>query len=159
PNDNPDTCAKYGYYYSFAAVMDTLATGCGYNAACSPAAPIQGVCPNGWHLPDSAEWKTLIDAAGGTTRSLKAASGWENYGNESGNGTDAYGFSLLPGGYIGKAAGNPAFWFTSEAYLWSFNTGSSDSWYAVFSRNNNAHAYVYSDWTRTDSRPVRCVKN
>ena len=159
PNDNLDTCAKYGYYYSFAAVMDTLATGCGYNTACSPAAPIQGVCPNGWHLPDSAEWKTLIDAAGGTTRALKAASGWENYGNESGNGTDAYGFSVLPGGYIGRTANDPAHWYTSEGYLWSFKTGSSYAWHVVFDRNNNANAFVTSYWDLTDSYPVRCLKN
>jgi len=53
-------------------------------------------CPSGWHLPDDAEWTTLINFVGTAAgKKLKSISGW----NSNGNGTDDYGFSALPGGY------------------------------------------------------------
>lgn len=65
-------------------------------------------CPSGWHLPTDKEWVQLEMAIGmskseaddiddrGTNEGtkLKATSGWKN----TGNGTDDYGFSALPGG-------------------------------------------------------------
>jgi len=67
------------------------------------------VCPAGFHLPESAEWAALIDYAGDTLtagKKLKSTSGWEDYGGESGNGTDDYGFSALPGGGQGYGENN-----------------------------------------------------
>ena len=58
------------------------------------------VCPSGWRLPDTADWKRLFTAVGGDSiagRKLKSTSGWE-WDGTSGNGTDDYGFSALPGG-------------------------------------------------------------
>jgi uncharacterized protein (TIGR02145 family) len=55
------------------------------------------VCPNGWKLPDSTDWITLLTTAGGKKiagKKLKSSGGW----NGNGNGTDNYGFSALPGG-------------------------------------------------------------
>ena len=60
------------------------------------------ICPQGWHLPNGNEWKTLEDFVGG--KSLKAANGWNSYKimgrgeTKSGNGTDDFGFSALPSG-------------------------------------------------------------
>jgi uncharacterized protein (TIGR02145 family) len=65
-------------------------------------------CPSGWHLPTDTEWMQLEMVIGmseseagdiddrGTNEGtkLKATSGWNN----TGNGTDDYGFSALPGG-------------------------------------------------------------
>jgi len=58
----------------------------------------KAACPAGWHLPTREEWDGLVAAAGGDTagRALKsAAGGWK----DGGGGTDAFGFSALPGGY------------------------------------------------------------
>ena len=76
--NSDDNCAKYGRLYN-----------------CSTA---KKACPAGWHLPSGAEWKTLVDYAGGDStagKKLKSASGWK----DSGNGTDDYGFSALPSGF------------------------------------------------------------
>ncbi len=52
--------------------------------------------PTGWHLPSDAEWTQLTDFVGSNSGTkLKAKIGWSDYGN----GTDDYGFSVLPGGY------------------------------------------------------------
>ncbi len=96
-NDSAEYCAKYGRLYVWSAAMDA--------------------CPSGWHLPDLAEWKTLLAAVGGDSvagAKLKSTSGW----NSDGNGTDDFGFTVLPAGgrsskdFVGEAA---AFW-TSEWY-------------------------------------------
>ena len=60
----------------------------------------------GWHLPTSAEYRTLLTYAGGvgTTAAgahLRATSAW-NYGR---NGTDDYGFNWLPAGQNTTADG------------------------------------------------------
>ena len=96
-NDSAEYCAKYGRLYEWSAAMDA--------------------CPSGWHLPDTAEWKTLLAAVGGDSiagMKLKSTSGW----NSDGNGTDDFGFTVLPAGgwgsknFVGEAA---VFW-TSEWY-------------------------------------------
>ena len=72
-----DHCDLYGRYYTWDAAMNA--------------------CPAGWHLPTWDEFDILISAVGGVEiagKKLKSASGWFN----DGNGTDAYGFSILPAG-------------------------------------------------------------
>ncbi len=95
-NNEESNCAKYGRLYRWAAAVGKSESECGYGYTCSRN--IQGVCPNGWHLPSKAEWETLFNAVGGSSTAgtkLKSTSGW----NSSGNGTDAFGFSALPAGY------------------------------------------------------------
>jgi len=96
-NDNdPSNCNIYGRLYYWETAMN--------DAVSSDASPsgVQGVCPVGWHIPSDAEWTTLIDYVGGRSTAgtkLKARAGWDNLtGGASGNGTNDYGFSALPGG-------------------------------------------------------------
>ena len=117
--NSADSCAMYGRFYTWAAAMDTATTGCGYGTTCAASSgKVQGICPGGWHLPDTAEWHALFAAVGGADSAgtkLKSTSGWYN-----GNGTDAYGFSALPSGFRYNDgyfyyAGNYAdFWSSSE---------------------------------------------
>jgi len=30
-----------------------------------PSLPVQGICPDGWHIPSNAEWNTLLNYLGG----------------------------------------------------------------------------------------------
>lgn len=108
--DSPDSCAKYGRLYDWAAA--------------------QTVCPAGWRLPDTSDWSRLVAAAGGSSaadKKLRAKSGWR----AGGNGTDDFGFSALPGGdyycgidydlgYVQPAGfvrvGEHAFWWTPTEY-------------------------------------------
>ena len=103
-NDSAKYCKKYGRLYTWAAAMDsagiwtTNGKGCGKGVTCSPTYPVRGVCPEGWHLPDSTEWRALVNAVGGFPTAglmLKSVTGWI----EDDNNKDAYSFSALPGGY------------------------------------------------------------
>ncbi|MDR2694190.1 MAG: hypothetical protein LBB74_08255, partial [Chitinispirillales bacterium] len=78
-----NNCESYGMLYS----MDSAKT----------------ACPDGWRLASKADWDILAESAGGigkAGKNLKAANDWGNTVN--GNGTDAYKFSALPGGYFDK---------------------------------------------------------
>ncbi|MCL2220229.1 MAG: fibrobacter succinogenes major paralogous domain-containing protein [Chitinispirillia bacterium] len=122
-------CSTYGRLYDWEAVMN------GAPSSTSSPSGVRGVCPEGWHMPSEAEWMTLMDFAGGSSKAggkLKSAAGWDEVyeGWIESNGTDNYGFSALPGGYglpggfvvVGKYgqwwsategdANNAAWWFS-----------------------------------------------
>ena len=103
--DSAEYCEQYGRLYTWAAAMDSVGTwstngkGCGYGKTCSPTYPVRGVCPEGWHLPTSDEFETLLKAVGGEKK-LMTTIGWANHEGKNGNGTDAFGFSALPAGFF-----------------------------------------------------------
>ena len=55
------------------------------------------ICPEGWHLPDSVEWKNLIGE--NINESLKADSSWRVWQGKSTDGTNETGFSVYAYGY------------------------------------------------------------
>ena len=112
--NEPDSCAKYGRLYTWAAAIDSVAlyangngVECGYNKPCMLSDTVRGVCPDGWHLPTQDEWKVLItrvdESLNGVWNNinlagnkLRATSGWTEHiavTNE-----DAFGFTALPAG-------------------------------------------------------------
>ena len=158
-----DNCDKYGRLYTWAAAIDSVklyddgdGIDCGYGKICELPTKIQGICPDGWHLPDSTEWNALLDAVGGVSNAGKVLKTTTDWKNGSYKGTDVYGFSALPSGYryerggyceIGTYAG---FWSSAEqkdieAYR-VYLSGSFDSMSLVSSGKN----YGFS---------VRCVKD
>ena len=164
-NGTSSNCTKYGRLYTWAAAMDSVGTwstnskGCGYGTTCSPTYPVRGICPEGWHLPDTTEWHTLFTAVGGKSTAgtmLKSAEGWKDYDGVSGNGSDSYSFSALPagsgafgGGYLNEG------YFT---YFWSSTEYNSLNAYnmSLFRSSANAilnYYYMYYGYS------VRCVKD
>ena len=130
--DEPDNCAKYGRLYTWAAAIDSVALAtdsenpqdCGDGKSCKNVLPdvVQGICPDGWHLPDYDEFSGLLPDVGGYSIAgsvLKSQSGW----NEGGNGKDVYGFNVLPAGirlddgsFDGHGEGTD-FWSATETDL------------------------------------------
>ena len=158
--NDADNCTKYGRLYTWAAAMDSVGTwstngkGCGYDKACSPTYPVQGVCPSGWHLPTMAEFETLFTAVGGQStagKMLKSTSGW--YG--SGNGSDAFAFSALPAGFR-DARG---FYFDNCANFWSSTEGSSDYAYSLYSLDYSDDDANLDTSYKHDGYSVRCLKD
>jgi uncharacterized protein (TIGR02145 family) len=128
-------CARYGRLYDWSTAMGISTS---YNSSYyNPSASIKyrGVCPEGWHIPNNAEWDKLmryVDGSTGTSspydsptagRYLKAKDGWYNCG-PSGSGKsysceDTHGFFALPGGdgYSGGSfydAGYGGLWWSSS---------------------------------------------
>ena len=158
-DDDPSNCAKYGRLYTWAAAMDSATTYCGFGKSCTATHLVQGICPSGWHLPDTTDWHDLIVAAGGKYSAgakLKSTSGWEN----DGNGTDAFGFSALPSGYRSRG-GEDYYTAGGYAYIWSsFEYITGLVAYEMGLRCTSASKYAYIEFGNEDSGyAVRCVKD
>ena len=160
-------CVKYGRLYAWGDAMDSAGTwstngkGCGrFGKDCSPIYPVRGICPNGWHLPDTTEWGTLLAAVGGREiagKKLKSMSGWYDYKGEKGGGTDDFGFSALPAGLLG----DDGYYDEGEdAYFWSSVQRRSIDAYEVFLCNQWDKAEM-SKFTGSKDYPisVRCIKD
>ena len=163
-NNSAANCSKYGRLYTWAAAIDSVnlydggnGVDCGYGKTCTLTENVQGVCPDGWHLPTKDEWSTLFTTVGGKSNAgmiLKSQAGWY----KDGNGTDAVGFTVLPAGrrIFDTGAFNRA---GSLADFWTASGGDSEKFaYAVF---------LDYDWDRTAQNnvnkvyghSVRCVKD
>ena len=137
--NNTGNCEKYGRLYNWATAKTA--------------------CPAGWHLPSDAEWTTLTDKVDGSETAgtkLKSSAGWNDYEGKSGNGTNEYLFSALPGGYGGSdgafdGAGYGGLWWSSTEY---------DAYYAWDRVMNCSIEYVYRDNNdKTHLFSVRCVQD
>ena len=157
-NNDPDKCAAYGRFYTWAAAMDSAGIfgvngeGCGYKSTCKPLGvySVQGVCPAGFHLPTTYEWKVLFSAVGGKIsagKMLKSTMGWET------NGTDDYGFSAIP---VGRSSfENGTYFESSIANFWSVDDHDGSN---SVSLNNDEDAHFNHDDVR-NRYSVRCVKD
>jgi uncharacterized protein (TIGR02145 family)/uncharacterized repeat protein (TIGR02543 family) len=104
-----DNCKKYGRYYNWSTAMGIDAS---YNESLWGKSDVrrQGICPAGWHLPNDAEWTTLVEYAGGELtagtklKSKKGYNYWYDYnwggGYDCANNDDDYGFSALGAGFM-----------------------------------------------------------
>jgi len=126
--------AVYGRLYTWATAMGLEDT-CNRKACLDQIQPKhRGLCPSGWHVPDTAEAKTLnrfveADSVVGTKNGAKAMKSTALWA--SGAGTDQFGFRVLPGGYrdyIDRtflSQGSKAFFWTSHginaSMAWHFN--------------------------------------
>jgi len=180
---NTATCDTYGRLYDWATAM-ALPPSCNSSfCADQVESKHKGICPDGWHIPSDRDWATLRvyvrnnyycyyeEGCLGSLEALKTTSGWPlTYEGKSGNGTDKYGFSALPGGsslYNGDVynsineRGHSTWWSATEyertveignestvengTYYWGIHTSSIDT----RDRSSKGKARL----------SVRCLKN
>lgn len=158
--NNTDSCEIYGGLYQWQEMMQyTTQQG------------VRGICPPGWHLPTDEEWKVLegaVDSQYGICDSvwdigwdyrgydagtnLKTTSGWY----KNGNGTDFFGFSVMPGGFREPLFG----YFGVIGYYGIWWTSTQDynfAWYRKL-------AFGYPEANRSSSEleygySVRCLRD
>jgi uncharacterized protein (TIGR02145 family) len=118
---------------------------------------VQGVCPDGWHLPSRTEFEALITAVGGQSKAGKKLKGTTLWIAEDGIANeDAYGFSALPAGER-EYEGN--FIKAGEyAYFWSTTQDGGDHAYIMYLdyRSNKAGLNSYY---KSHAFSVRCLEN
>ena len=145
-NNDASNVATYGRLYNWLAARSS-----------------RGLCPSGWHVPTDGEWTDLedyitsqgFDGMEGTA--LKSISGW----SDSGNGTDDFGFSALPGGTRNGFTGN-FYSAGTKGRWWSYSpgenvAGAGTAWYRILSYSSPAidRAYLH----RQNGMSVRCLKD
>lgn len=114
-----------GYLYNWPAVM--------HGASSTEANPsgVQGICPDGWHLPSNAEWSQLINYLGSVSdyccgsnntfvaKAMASQSGWQSSFNSCTPGynqllNNLSGFGAVPvSNYNGTPGRNAVFWSSS----------------------------------------------
>ena len=125
----------------------------------------QGVCMDGWHIPDSTEWISLLNEV--SIEKLKSSVGWLDGTNESG-------FSITPTGFlsefidafemkypkVGNIIYSCATFVTSDFFrlpytgTFSFNTG-----YGLYIDNDSVKIVEMYDHQEYIYASVRCVKD
>ena len=163
--DEPDNCAKYGRLYTWAAAIDSVALAtdsenpqdCGYMRSSKNILPdvVHGICPDGWHLPDYRDFSNMLVHVGGYSIAgtvLKSQSGW----NEGGNGTDTFGFNVLPAG-IGY--GNGSFDGLGDGTdFWSATESDLEQAFSLYASYENEYSGVM-DYGKNYAFSIRCVKD
>jgi uncharacterized protein (TIGR02145 family) len=164
-DNNSSNCDTYGRLYDWAAVMQ------GASSSNSNPSGVQGVCPDGWHVPSDEEWKELemqlgmsqseADTLGdrGTNEGSKLASIaslWDSGDLTNNSEFGASGFTALPGGrrhidgYFTDFGTNGRWWSSSEY-------SSTDAWDRGLS---SYFADIYrSYYDKGSGYSVRCVKD
>lgn len=177
-DNDPANCNSYGRLYTWAAAMDSAGkfsangTDCGFGKTCSPTYPVRGVCPKGWYLPTKADFDTLLAKANAGQYNaeliLKSTSGWNNFNNRSGNGSDSYAFSAYPAGYrdlvfyemsSGKARYNVYYQKGDNAYFWSSTENGDEQAYSMRLSVTNVGSREYEKDYKVKGFSVRCVKD
>lgn len=99
-------CEKYGRLYNWEVALDTSNRGCGDNfSGCrlrSDFHPREGICPDGWHVPEHAEWDTLFAYADAHGEGESAGDALQAYYRddylEKTYSSDRFGFNVVPAG-------------------------------------------------------------
>ena len=163
PNSNESNVSTYGYLYNWPAVMG------GSASSNSNPSGVQGICPNGWHVPSHSEWAQLINYVSGQTsyvcgnnsnniaKALASTTYWMN-SNEScavGNtlaDNNATGFTALP------ADRTHASGLGTHAFFWSSTDDGDDAYDLSFIYSLAHVTNIYSDF-KFFGFSVRCLRN
>jgi uncharacterized protein (TIGR02145 family) len=147
-NDEDRFCDIYGRLYSRDAAMND--SKCDSSNCKLGDAPIQGVCPDGWHIPSETEMTDLLSLAGNKALPLMSAEGWK-LSTEPGN--DELGLSI-----VGSGSYDSKHYFQNlgeDAFVWVYYNGGQT--YLVIRDDNYAQIITYTGLQMYIS--VRCVKD
>ena len=138
-DNDASNVATYGRLYNWYAVDDA-----------------RGLCPSGWHVPTDEEWTDLADyitsqGFSETATALKSTTGWSG----SGNGTDDFGFSALPGGF--RLSGGFFASVGSTCYLWSSSSSGVSALYRTI--YDNFPAITSNTVVPRNGFSVRCLRD
>ena len=152
-------CDIYGGLYQWGEAANYL-NGTSNTASWNPVPQgnIQGICPNGWHLPSMEEWNELIESVGGssTAGGFLKEPGILHWALPNAGAGNSVGFMALPGGMRNE---NGSFTdITYYTFFWSGSeTCSSGAWcwyldheYSFVAAINHSKIYGLS---------VRCIKD
>ena len=125
-NNEIEKCEKYGRFYTKESVGNA--------------------CPNGWHIPDSTEWTSVVAAHAQRTNAMLKIGPYA---------TNVLGFSLLPMGYYNETLYdiNP----TATVSIWG-----KEGYFSTYPPSSNMYQENTARFYSTNisgALPLRCVKD
>jgi uncharacterized protein (TIGR02145 family) len=161
PGNNSNNISTYGYLYTWDAMMN------GETASATTSNGVQGICPDGWHIPSHEEFDTMRDFAStldeecGAGRSLAAQTGWalpyiySDCGFTSNpNENNASGFTALPAGYYSTTN----YGYSNTAQFWMTDETSAENG-LTFKLTAEYGGYGFFQTPKSYGNSVRCVMN
>ena len=178
PMNQPEYMSTYGLLYNWPATMH------GATPSNSNPSGVQGVCPDGWHVPSDAECTQLINYVRGQSqnwcngdslqigKSLAATVGWDwsgssdtcMVGNTNMSSNNSTCFSALPAGFYAGDNTGPNYgglgyvtfyWTSSGSYA---SIGNYIHYWRIHANDAAInHSAFYDEYG--DAQSVRCVKD
>ncbi|NLO22722.1 MAG: hypothetical protein GX116_00050 [Fibrobacter sp.] len=152
--ENCDVC---GCLYNWAAAMNINESTDSATARALIVDPHQGVCPDGWHIPSSDEFRHIItDFNNGNSSmgdTLKARQGWGQSNN------DPVGFAALPCGRYMNSSINMSWTFDYWGYRAFFMATSNNRLLTRVSISTGTGLGFYDNDEKNWHVSIRCVKN
>lgn len=154
-----------GALYSWPGVMN------GASGVSDSSGMIQGVCPDGWHVPSDDEWKALemelgmsqevadkYEWRGSYEGGYLKEMGFSHWDNPNTSADNSSGFTALPGGF----RSNTGIFYGIRQYatFWTASIkaeGSTESWYRALNFQKS-HVYRYTV-PGNRGASVRCVQD
>ena len=153
-NDDPANCVKYGALYQWAESMNLESSCNAATCASLVGANHQGLCPTGWHVPTDQDWNSIYSPSGtDITYGAALKSGVDEWGNY---GTNASGFSAVPGGY--RKVDGTFLDQNVKAFLWSASEPSS-ALYTGSLYLGQSDGVAVSSSLKTKGYSLRCKQN
>jgi uncharacterized protein (TIGR02145 family) len=152
--DNSDSmCNIYGGLYQWDEAL-------GYDAPDNDITIMrQGICPAGWHLPDSIEWAELAESLGGpeVAGGKMKETGFTHWASPNTAATNESGFTGIPGGYRNSdpliyGLGNLAYFWSTQEY-----SDGNKAFGKVLTYNNESLYYTLGD--KVHGYSVRCLRD
>ena len=167
PNGKESNVSTCGYLYNYAAAVGTEANAGG-------TVGVQGICPEGWHVPSDAEWTQLTDYVSSQSefvvgndaqyiaKALASTTGWKSSNNNYAVGNNpslnnATGFSTLA---AGSYYDNVYTYFNYTANFWtSTEVNATSAWIrSMYFGNAKVLRYGYSG-NKSGAYSVRCLQD
>ena len=167
PDNDASNVPTYGLLYNWKTVMN--------NASSSTANPsgVQGICPDGWHLPSDAEWEQLRSYVGrgsyvcgnnsaNIAKALASTTGWDSHTDDCAPGktpstNNATDFNAMPTGFYNNNSNLPGS-FGKAANFWSA-TESSENIANFLPVAYNSAEVALGSINKHRGYSVRCVKD
>jgi len=119
----------------------------------------QGICPAGWHVPDSKDWKELLRFLGGNEEAggKMKSTGNAYWGVPNVGASNSSQFTALPGGYLDVTVQHFVD-FHNGGYFWSSETISPTTSVALELIRKGTSAELYEE-NNPSALSVRCIQD
>ena len=168
--------ATLGYLYNWVATMH------GASPSGTNPSGVQGICPDGWHVPSNKEFTQLVEYVRGKddnvcgpylnniAKALAATTLWNTSSTECALGNDlssnnATGFSALPTGFYGLSfSGHYGQWYfnslTNTTYYWTTEEHTNPAYVYAFNLGSTAASVAQSNYAKFNyAYSVRCLQD
>jgi uncharacterized protein (TIGR02145 family) len=150
-NNDPANGAIYGKLYNWYAVAGIHDN--------DPNTPNKILAPQGWHVPNSSEWSTLINYLGGLSVAggKMKETGTTHWFSPNTGATNVSGFTALPNGI--REFNNGDFYLIGDyGHCWSRDENNSDSSFAIWNKYDVQNSNLGTT-EKVNGIAVRCVRD